>query len=377
MKNQNITLQKKRSGHFIPEIIESDQIIHQYQKHKLWLIKATYHYSSLNYSKLVSKEILRHDRDESIDEKIFLKNKTLTKETLSQIIKINLKNPIESYLILKNPLTVEDIIADINKLGHIFFKDSLIDFSKKKCVFKKFLYLLKEERVVLNQLAILKTQNPKKYVDMLGTGMLNYVIESRFTQDLKTLENSFIAGVLHDIGFLYLDPKYHDRTTGSFSINDLKTMQSHTELGFHLLKPWFHEDILNATMNHHIGEDSSGYPRQTVIKPNRISKLTGFASSFISCLRKHKLKNALKIQEIYSRKKSHSGETLTPFFKRDFYEILKNLKIQFNKKGQNIDVDFNRKYSVILHNFLVYIFDLGRELQKIESLLLNYTMYKV
>ncbi|NOX34116.1 MAG: hypothetical protein GXP56_10335 [Deltaproteobacteria bacterium] len=372
MKDQYIVSQKKRTGHLISDVEESDQIIRQYQKHKRWLLKATYHYSSLNYSKLVSKEILRHDRDKSIDEKAFLKNKTLTKKTLSQIIKINLKNPIESYLVLNKPLTAEDLILDINMVGETFFKGSLVDFSGIKCAFKRFLYSLRQERVILNQLAVLKMQNPRKYMDMLRTGILNYVIESRLTDKKNDIENCFIAGILHDIGFLYLDPKYHDMAPGRFSINDLKNIQIHTQLGFHLLKPWFHEDILNAAMNHHIGEDNSGYPRRVVIKPNRISKLTGFASSFVSCLRKYKLKNALKIQDVYSREKSYLGESLSPLFKRDFYEILETLKIQFNKKGRNIDVQFNRRYSVILHNFLVYIFDLGQELKKIDTLLLNY-----
>ncbi|MFH2093707.1 MAG: HD domain-containing phosphohydrolase [Pseudomonadota bacterium] len=360
--------EQKVNGDFKPSDI-TDQ---QFQKHKARLLKATYLYTSLNYSKLITDEILQHERDKAIDEKVFLKNKTLTRETLSQIFKIKLKHPIESYLVLKKPLTPEGLYADSIQFGKVFFNGSKVHVSKIQDIIKKSIFSLNSKPVILTQLAILKTENQKKYKDMLITGLLNYAMESHQTDNQKKLETSFLAGMLHDIGFLYLDPKYHDRKTIQFSIEDLKKIQAHTELGFCLLEPWFDSDIANAAMNHHIGEDNSGYPRQRIIPSSRISKLTGFTSAFLACLRKYSLTNALKIQDIYSRDKSYFGEKLTPFYKRDFYESLKNLDLQYNKTGQNVDIEFNRKYSVILHNFLVYIFDLGNELKKIDSLLLSY-----
>lgn len=344
-----------------------------FYKHKVRMLKATYLYSNLNYSKLLSEEILRHDRDAAIDEKVFLKNKTLTRETLSQLLKIKLKHPIENYLILKRPLTATGLAADVVRFGKIFYKDSKISFSKINTDLESIILPLDEKDSLLKHLSILKIENQKKYKDMVLTGILNYVIEAQATQDRQRLENCFLAGLFHDIGFLYLDPKYQDRSSVNFSIHDLKNIQSHTETGYHLLKPHFNKEIVSAAMNHHIGEDKSGYPRKLYSQPDRISKLTGFTSAFIACLRKHCLKNALKIQDIYSREKSYFGEGLTPFFKREFYEKLKGLNIQYNKEGQSVDIQFNRRYSVVLHNFLVYIFDLCHELKKIDTLLLNYT----
>jgi HD-GYP domain-containing protein (c-di-GMP phosphodiesterase class II) len=354
----------------------SQTIERLFQRHKNRLLKASYLYSSLNYSKLVSEEIMRHERDENVDEKVFLKNKTLTRETLSQLFRIQLRNPIERYLKLKRPLTAEGLSADVNRYGKTLFSQSKVRFLKIKDRLEKMVLPLNGKTLLLNQLAILKTENQKKYKDMLMTGLLNYAIESRFTTDEHRLEMVFLAGIFHDIGFVVLDPKYHDLSSTDFTIHDLKKIQSHTEVGYHVLKAHLKNEIANAAMNHHIGEDNSGYPRKVFSQPDRISKLTGFTSAFIACLRKHSLKNALKIQDIYSRDKSYFGEALTPFFKREFYDTLIDLDLQYNKTGQNIDIKFNRKYSVVLHNFLVYIFDLCHELKKIDQLLLNYTWKK-
>lgn len=344
-----------------------------FHKHKKRILKATYLYSNLNYSKLLSDEILRHDRDERIDEKIFLKNKTLTRQTLNQLFKITLKNPIERYLILKQPLTAERLMADITHYGDLFFKDSYFSFARIRDDLKEIVFSLTEKETLLKQLSILKIENQKKYTDMVLTGVLNYVIESRNGNDSSQLRTVFLAGLFHDIGFLVMDPKYHDRSTVNFTIHDLKNIKSHTEMGYHLLKPHVNDGVANAAMNHHIGEDNSGYPRKVFSPPDRTANLTGFSSAFIACLRKHHLKNALKIQDIYSRDQSYFGEPLIPFYNREFYDILESLNLQYNKDGESVDLQFNRKYSVVLHNFLIYIFDLCHELGKIDHLLLNYT----
>lgn len=372
MSEETSYMKTGRMGKIVSDVEETDKITTLYRKHKLRLLKAKYHYSSLNYSKLLSTEILSHEGQQNVDEKKFFKNTTLTRENLAGIINLNLKKPIEAYLVLKKPLTVSEIIKDVEILGEVLFKNSSVDFCKDKGRIKKFLGRMNHQDVVLNQLAILKAESPDKYCDMLRTGILNYVIESRFTNVDFVLEESFLSGVLHDLGFLYLDPRYLDSQSKPFSIKDLKTIQNHTYLGYHILKPWFPENIINAAMTHHIGEDNSGYPRQIGVKPNRIAKLTGFASSFVACLRKHKLEKALKLQEIYSREQSHAGDKLKPVFKREFYQILESLEIQDNTTGNDHQPGYNRKYSVILHNFLVYIYDLGRELAGIDTELLNY-----
>jgi response regulator RpfG family c-di-GMP phosphodiesterase len=355
-----------------PTVEETQEIAGFYRKHKIRILKANHHYSKLHYSELLSKEVLTPNQDETIDEADLLKSKFLTRETLNGIIQLNLKQPIEAYLVLRSPLSFEDLATDIERIGQSFFQDSRVNYGSVKPRLKKYAGRLKEEQVVLNQLSLLRAENPSRYTDMIRTGILNVAIESRFTEDDQLLEDCLLAGVLHDIGFLYLDERYNGKGSGKFTINDLKKIQSHSELGYHLLKPWFHDNILNAAINHHVGEDRSGYPRQQSLTPNRLSSLTCFSSAFVSCLRKYQLHKAMKIQEIYSREQSHSGEPLKPFFNRQFYQTLEDLDIRFNQEGGHINLGFCKKYAVLLHNFLVYIHDLGREINKIDQLLLNY-----
>lgn len=361
-----------RQGHFISEIKETREIHSCYRRHKSWILTSENLYSGFDYPKLLTNEIQRHDLATDINQDLFFRNKILTSEVLSQLIKINLKNPIEAYLELKHPLPVEELLNDIEATGERFLGGSIIDYSKIRCCLKKYVNCLSDKETVLNQLALLKHEDPKKYYDMIMTGILNYAIESQYTDNEKKLKDCFVGGLLHDIGFLYLDARYRKRDLKQFTVVDLKKIQNHAELGYHLLKAEFNDNIINAAINHHIGEDKTGYPRQMAVQPNRLSSLTCFASSFVSCLRKHKLHKAVKIQEIYSRKQSHYGDELAPFFKRDFYNVLENLDLKFNQSGTNVDIEFNRKYSVALHNFLVYIDGLNQNLERIDDMLLDY-----
>ena len=70
-----------------------------------------------------------------------------------------------------------------------------------------------------------------------------------------------LAGLLHNIGTLKLDPKLTSKKT-TLTAQEKEEMRRHPALGYQLLKdvPGLNEGIKMAALQHHEKEDGSGYP---------------------------------------------------------------------------------------------------------------------
>ncbi len=76
-------------------------------------------------------------------------------------------------------------------------------------------------------------------------------------------QTTFIAGLFHDIGFLYLAPKLRDKKQG-FTNEEWKAFQAHPIIAQRFLDyvPNLPKEIGNAIVDHHERIDGTGYPRQ-------------------------------------------------------------------------------------------------------------------
>jgi putative nucleotidyltransferase with HDIG domain len=83
--------------------------------------------------------------------------------------------------------------------------------------------------------------------------------EMHFTEDhLRAVR---IAGMLHDIGKIYVPAEFLSRP-GLISMNELNVLRDHTEAGHEILKGIaFEYPIADIIMQHHERMNGSGYPR--------------------------------------------------------------------------------------------------------------------
>ena len=72
------------------------------------------------------------------------------------------------------------------------------------------------------------------------------------------------AGLLHDVGKSQLPPELLNQTN-AFAPNDYKVYQTHTQLGYELVKKKSEiaESVLLGIAEHHEREDGSGYPKKS------------------------------------------------------------------------------------------------------------------
>jgi hypothetical protein len=122
--------------------------------------------------------------------------------------------------------------------------------------------LFYEKYPLLQQnLTVLALRAPRIYYQGLFSAAAGLAIAIQLKLTPKELQTVFIAGLFHDIGFLYLDPALSQKTQ-EFTNDEWKALQAHPIIAqrFLTLIPDLPKDIGNAIANHHERIDGTGYP---------------------------------------------------------------------------------------------------------------------
>jgi len=110
-------------------------------------------------------------------------------------------------------------------------------------------------------LTVLALRSPRIYYHGLFSAAAGLAIAIQLKLTPKELQTVFIAGLFHDIGFLYLAPELSEKTQ-EFTNNEWKALQAHPIIAqrFLNLVPDLPKDIGVAIGYHHERIDGTGYP---------------------------------------------------------------------------------------------------------------------
>jgi len=126
---------------------------------------------------------------------------------------------------------------------------------RQMCLFYEKFPLLQQNLTVLSQRA------PRIYYQGLFSAAAGLAIAIQLKLSQKELQTVFIAGLFHDIGFLYLAPELSQKNQ-EFNQDEWKALQAHPIIAqrFLTLIPGLPKEIGNAIANHHERIDGTGYP---------------------------------------------------------------------------------------------------------------------
>lgn len=121
--------------------------------------------------------------------------------------------------------------------------------------------ILSEDSVMYN-MSELKTYDDYTYFHSANVAILSGILGSRLGLSRESLKNLIMAGFLHDVGKLFIDPQLLNiprRLTESERIR----MMDHPRKGYEFLKEHydFPEEVLETVFSHHEWFNGSGYPR--------------------------------------------------------------------------------------------------------------------
>lgn len=113
----------------------------------------------------------------------------------------------------------------------------------------------------LLSLVRLKNANNYTYMHSIAVSSLMMALGKELGLDSDTIKEVGIAGLMHDIGKLYIPSKILNKA-GRLSDEEFKIMKSHPFQGWELLKntPEVTEITLDVCLHHHERVDGEGYP---------------------------------------------------------------------------------------------------------------------
>lgn len=186
-------------------------------------------------------------------------------EKRSQILlQHKLIKPLEHCVGIANSMDAHQLFDYLNKFAKqlpglyaVTNNESYQKTLRIACLFYEKFPLLKQNLTVM----ALRAQHI--YYQGLFSALAGVAIAKKLNLNLQDIQATFIAGLFHDVGFLYLAPELREKSHG-FTIHEWKALQAHPLIAqrFLTMVPGLPKEISQAIIDHHERIDGTGYPRQ-------------------------------------------------------------------------------------------------------------------
>lgn len=179
------------------------------------------------------------------------------------LLQHKLMKPLEECVAIASSLDARQLFALLNKFAQkipglyaVTDNDAYQQALRQVCLFYEKHPLLKQN------LTVLALRAPVIYYQGLYSALAGLAIARRMKLDLRDLQTTFIAGLFHDVGFLYLPPELSVKTQ-NFSTEEWRALQAHPLIAQRFLNliPNLPKEIGIAIAEHHERIDGTGYPR--------------------------------------------------------------------------------------------------------------------
>lgn len=134
------------------------------------------------------------------------------------------------------------------------------------------------------KLTVMAERMPKELEKSLFCAWLSGLITRRLGFDTETVYMAFLAGLIHDVGLMHIDPAILSKK-GEFTGPEWRAVQSHVVVGKIVLEstPGTHPRMARAVLEHHERCDGSGYPvGKTDEQLDILGQVVGMADSIQS-----------------------------------------------------------------------------------------------
>ena len=191
------------------------------------------------------------------------KGAILNDKAAQKITQHKLVNPIEEDIAIERTLTgkllaekfiaLQDKYPEIRKINETHhFEDEILDLFTKRLL----------PPVLLQKLTILSEQLPSHFEKGLFSAWLSSLTARKMDFNHYDIHDVFLAGLVHDIGFIHLDPEI-TLLNRELTPEEWRTIQSHVVVGKVVLEGIadISDSVARAVLEHHENCDGSGYPK--------------------------------------------------------------------------------------------------------------------
>lgn len=237
------------------------------------------------------------------------------------IISINIYNPLTNFddyeKVHKTIIQeVESTLTCISyKNDHIY--DEITEYFSKMCE------SISDNPIIIKSLDRIRKLDNYTFKHSINTSLYSMLIAIWMNQSNKEIINATQAGILHDIGKIYIPYEILNKET-KLTEEEYEEIKKHTLYGYFLLNNFseFNQEVKKAVLFHHERIDSLGYPLGA--KPDSVgitSKIVAVADVY----------DAMTTDRVY--KMSISSSEAVNYLSTDGMKILDNNIIKVFKKN--------------------------------------------
>lgn len=186
----------------------------------------------------------------------------INQSAAERLIQHKLCKPLEEQIAIKNSIERSNLVQ---YFGQFFAKYSDIQQVHEKLNFKADLHTLLAQwdcpAILTQKLTVMAQQMEVEFEKGLFSAWLSALIGREMGLSKDTILATFIAGLVHDVGLMHIDPTILKKS-GQLSAPEWRAIQSHTVIGKLLVDHSSNSDpdIALAILEHHERCDGIGYP---------------------------------------------------------------------------------------------------------------------
>lgn len=179
------------------------------------------------------------------------------------LLQHKLMKPLEHCVGIANSMDSRSLFDYLNKFAKdlpglyaVTNNESYQKTLRLACLFYEKYPLLRQN------LTVLALRARHIYFQGIFSALAGVAIARKLNLSLPEIQATFIAGLFHDVGFLYLAPELLEKTHG-FSADEWKALQVHPLIAQRFLGmvPGLPPEIGISIIDHHERIDGTGYPR--------------------------------------------------------------------------------------------------------------------
>lgn len=213
----------------------------------------------------------------------------INKRVCENLLKFKLLKPIEDSISIENQLNAKSIYNHILQFATAdkFLAEmnhSLGDkITLQRCCLK-----LDKFPILQQKLTVLHLEIPDVFKQAIFSAFLAYLCGRIEKLEQSKIEEYFLAGIIHDIGFLHINYKILQKQE-ELTADEWRTIQSHPVIGYEILRNVenFPISVARAVLEHHENLDGSGYPRgKTVHDLKPLGQLVSLLDNVIAIYNK-------------------------------------------------------------------------------------------
>jgi HD-GYP domain-containing protein (c-di-GMP phosphodiesterase class II) len=186
----------------------------------------------------------------------------ITSDVARRIVQHKLVKPLEDQVQIAKSVSGESLYTRCQSLLTKFPDLKQTDDALQFDAANKALFLeCRLHPTLVQKLTVMEERSPHELEKALFCAWLTGLLARELSFDRQTTHAAFLAALLHDVGFLHIDPEILSKKS-RLSPPEWRAVQSHGVIGKLLLEhiPGLNPRTARAVLEHHERCDGSGYP---------------------------------------------------------------------------------------------------------------------